>query len=283
MGQPNSPRGLIVDLITPLKSSSDIDGRGLGRQLDRVLPHVQALLIAGPHMGEGRNLEPAQREELLEKTLVVVRGRVPVLIWISGETEQETRTTLALLEKRAQKRDDGSQIVWVDTPLYYHSNRGLPALYQSLLSQTERPCLLYNDPELIKALARPFKRNNIRTSILKELVQIPSVCGLIFRGALDRARNYHHVTLSRGDFRLYDGDEFQFLNYPSLSGVVSAGANLVPKAWQKITVSSLNQGADQKAYPDYLHQIWKTGAYLREVREIYHADPIHIIKQVLLL
>jgi dihydrodipicolinate synthase/N-acetylneuraminate lyase len=134
---------------------------------------------------------------------------------------------------------------------------------------------------LIKALARPFKRNNIRTSILKELVQIPSVCGLIFQGPLDRARNYHHVTLSRNDFRLYDGDEFQFLNHPSLSGVVSAGANLVPRAWQKITVSSLNQGADQKAYPDYLHQIWETGVYLRDMREIYRADPIHIIKQML--
>ena len=232
-------------------------------------------------MGEGQNLGPEQREELLEKTLVVVRGRVPVLVWISRETEEKTRATLSILEKKVQKRDYGCQILWVDAPLYYHSNRGLPSLYESLLSQTERPCLLYNDPELIKALDHPLKRNNIRTGILKELVQIQGVCGLIFLGSLDRARNYHHVTLSRSDFRLYDGDEFQFLNHPSLSGVVSAGANLMPRAWQRITVSSLNQGADQKAYPDYLHQIWETGSYLRNVRESYHADPIHLIKQVL--
>jgi dihydrodipicolinate synthase/N-acetylneuraminate lyase len=202
-------------------------------------------------------------------------------MWISCETEEATRQTLSVLERRVQKRDYGSQVLWVDTPLYYHSNRGLPAFYRSLLSQTDRSCLLYNDPELIKALAHPLKRNNIRTNILKELVQIQGVCGLIFQGSLDRARNYHHVTLSRNDFRLYDGDEFHFLNHPSLSGVVSAGANLVPRAWHRITVSSLNQGVDQKAYPDYLHQIWETGSYLRNVREAYHADPIRLIKQVL--
>jgi dihydrodipicolinate synthase/N-acetylneuraminate lyase len=232
-------------------------------------------------MGEGQNLVPEQREELLEKTLVVVRGRVPVLVWISCDTEGETRATLSILEKRAQKRDYGCQILWVDTPLCYHSNRGLPSLYQSLLGQTDRPCLLYNDPELIKGLTRPFKRNNIRTSILKELVHIPGIRGLIFQGPLDRARNYHKVTLSRAEFRLYDGDESQFLNHPSLSGVVSAGANLAPRAWQRITGSSLNQGGDQKAYPDYLHQIWETGTYLRNMMDIYRTEPIPLIKQVL--
>jgi dihydrodipicolinate synthase/N-acetylneuraminate lyase len=134
---------------------------------------------------------------------------------------------------------------------------------------------------LVKALAHPLKRNNIRTNVLKDLVQIQGVCGLIFQGPLDRARNYHHVTLSRNDFRLYDGNESQFLNHPSLSGVVSAGANLVPRAWNRITVSSLNQGVDKKAYPDYLRQIWETGSYLRNVREAYRADPIRLIKQVL--
>ena len=281
MGHPSSPRGLIVDLITPLRSNGNIDGRGLGRQLDRVLPHVQALLIAGPHMGEGQNLGSEQREELMEKTLVVVRGRVPVLVWISRETEGETRATLSILEKKAQKRDYGCQILWVDTPLYYHSNRGLPTLYQGLLGQTDKACLLYNDPELIKGLAHPLKRNNIRTSILKELVQIQDVCGLIFQGPLDRARNYHKVTLSRADFRLYDGDESHFLNHPSLSGVVSGGANLAPRAWQRITGSSLNLGGDQKAYPDYLRQIWETGTYLRSLMDIYRVEPIPLIKQVL--
>ena len=86
----SSLRGLIIDLITPLSRGGDIDGPGLGWHLDNVLPHVQGLLLASPYVGEGKNLMPAQKEELLEKALVVVRGRVPILFWVSGETVEET-------------------------------------------------------------------------------------------------------------------------------------------------------------------------------------------------
>ncbi|MBU2497758.1 MAG: hypothetical protein KKE57_02545, partial [Proteobacteria bacterium] len=120
-----SPRGLIIDLITPLKPSGDIDGPGLGRHLDRVLPHVQALLLASPHMGEGLRLSPHQRAELFEKTIVVTRGEVPILVWITGETPEETHETLSLLEKTSKLRKYGGALYWVDAPLFYHSNRGL--------------------------------------------------------------------------------------------------------------------------------------------------------------
>jgi dihydrodipicolinate synthase/N-acetylneuraminate lyase len=65
------PRGLIVDLVTPIARGGDIDGRGLGRQLDRIIPYVQGLLIASPYMGEGDLLKPEQREELFEKALLL--------------------------------------------------------------------------------------------------------------------------------------------------------------------------------------------------------------------
>jgi hypothetical protein len=64
-----APRGLIVDLITPLKNDRSIDGRGLERLLDRITPHAQAILLAGPGGGEGKNLELGQRLELVEKSL----------------------------------------------------------------------------------------------------------------------------------------------------------------------------------------------------------------------
>jgi hypothetical protein len=88
-----APRGLIIDLITPLNKDGDIDGDGLGRHLERVLPHVQALFLASPYVGEGKNLASTQREELLEKSLLVVQGRVPILIWISQDTEEKTSET----------------------------------------------------------------------------------------------------------------------------------------------------------------------------------------------
>jgi dihydrodipicolinate synthase/N-acetylneuraminate lyase len=281
MADPSPPKGLIIDLITPLKQGGNIDGRGLGRLLDRVLPFVQAVYLASPVAGEGRNLGAMQREELLEKTLVVARGRVPILIWVSQSTEEETQSTLSLLKRRLNKRKYKGPVFWVDTPLYYHSNRGLPLYYQSLSVGVKGPYLLHNDPALIRGLSRPLKRNNIRTSILKDLAQISSVQGLIFSGSLERVRNYQKAVRARTDFRIYDGDESRFLSYPSLSGIVSVGSNLVPEAWQKITTSSLNQSGDREQYPDFLQQIWQTGRYLQSLIGIYHPASVPLIKHIL--
>lgn len=276
-----SPRGLIIDLITPLKSGGEIDGQGLGKQLDRVLPHVHALLLASPYMGEGNHLKLTQREELLEKAIVVVRGRVPILFWISQNTEDETRETLALLKKRLEIQNYKGPVFWVDTPLYYHSNRGLPEHYRNLSSAINETFILHNDPELIKLQAKPLKRNNIRTSVLKEIAQIDNIQGLIFFGSLDRANNYQKAVRSRSDFRIYDGDESHFLSHPSVSGVISRGANLAPKAWYKITTSSLNWSGDQKDYPDYLKQIWEVGGYLSNLKDIYDDFSVPLMKAVL--
>ena len=276
-----SPRGLIIDLITPLKRNGDIDGRGLGKHIDRVMPHVQALLLGSPYMGEGKHLSSTQREELLEKALVVVRGRIPILIWVSQDTEEKTRETLLLLKKRIETRKYTGKLFWVDTPLFYHSNRGLPLHYHNLSSMVNEPFLLHNDPELIGQLERPFKRNNIRTSVLKALSRIKGIQGLIFLGPLDRAHNYQRAVRSRVEFKIYDGDESHFMRHPSLSGVVSGGANLAPRAWQKITSSSINLSGKQKEYPDHIQQIWEMGDYLRDLKDIYRHNPVQIVKQIL--
>ncbi len=281
MAETNSPRGLILDLITPLKKNGEIDGRGLGRQLDRTLPHVQALLLASPFMGEGKTLTPSQRGELLEKVLVVVRGKIPVLVWISRDTEEKTIETLLLLEKKVENRNYDGPVFWLDTPLYYHSNRGLPAFYRDIFTKPKRPVLIHNDPELIKELSVPLKRTNIRTGILKELSSIETIKGLVYYGSLDRANHYQKAVRARMNFRIYDGDESRFLSYPSLSGVVSAGANLVPKAWSKITASSINRNDGGNTYPDHQRQIWEMGNYLRNLVEAYQSMAVPLIKQTL--
>ena len=276
-----APRGLIVELITPLESDGSVDGRGLGRQLNRVVPHVEALLLASPYSGEGQNLVLDQRLELLEKALVVIRGRIQVFMWVTQDSEEDTRKTILALKKVLEKRRYEGEIYWVDTPLYYHSNRGLPTHYQDLCSRVNEPFILHNDPDLVKSLDRPLKRNNIRTGILKELTARKEIVGLIFLGSLDRAHHYQRACRTRAQFRIYDGDESHFLEHPSMSGVVSVGANIAPGAWQKITQSSLQLTGDQNNYPDHFQQIWEIGKYLRNLRDIYHDMPAMIIKETL--
>lgn len=274
-------RGLIIDLITPLKENGSIDGRGLARHLDRVLPCVQGVFLASPYAGEGRDLDVQRREELFDKSLTVIQGRVPLWIWISGETGDETQKMLRLMEKRLAARHYTGPVLWVDTPLLYHSNRGLFSHYRNLTSLTGLPFILHNDPDLIKEVARPLKRNNLRTGILKKLVEIESIQGLIFLGPLERAQNYQNAVRQRADFRMYDGDEARFLAYPSRSGIVSVGANLAPRTWQKVTQSSLNLIEGKEEYPDSLQQLWEAGEYLRALRDHYHPHSGLLTKRVL--
>ena len=276
-----APRGLIVDLATPFKKNGTIDGTGLKRLLGRVAPHAQAVLLAGPRHGEGENLEMNRRRELLEKALgAIMDYPVSLFIWITGDTERQTRENiLALQEGLGENRPKGG-LFWVDTPLSYHSNRGLPDFYRELETMVKDPFVLHNDPECVHP-ARPFKRRNIRTAVLKELVRIEGIAGLIFSGSLERAHHYQRACRERQHFRLYDGDETRFLGHPSMGGVVSVGANLAPGAWEKITQSSLQLHAHRENYPDRLQQIWESGDYLSNMVALYDQAPMPIIKEIL--
>jgi len=107
------------------------------------------------------------------------------------------------------------------------------------------------------------------------------ISGVIFLGPLERAYNYQKATRRRADFRLYDGDEARFLEYPSLSGVISAGANLAPKKWRTITDSSLHLNEKAGDYPDSAKQLWETGQFLHQLRELYSANISTMIKAAL--
>ncbi|MEW6668041.1 MAG: dihydrodipicolinate synthase family protein [Thermodesulfobacteriota bacterium] len=275
------PRGLILDLVTPLRQSGEVDEPGLHRLLDRVLPHIQGLWLASPYGGEGEELDGDQRAELLGKSLAWVRGKVPLFVWVTRGSPHSTLDTLRRLQEHVRTSRYPGQVFWVDTPLYYQSNRGLPKYYQGMASLYDREWVLHNDPKFIQRLARPFKRNNIRTSILKDLSGIEGIRGLIFSGPLDRAYNYQKATRARAHFRLYDGEEPRFLSHPSLSGVISVGANLAPKAWQKITRATLNLDSEGEEYPDRLRQTLETGEYLRSLMDAYGQSPAPLIKTVL--
>ncbi len=281
MGHSSAPRGLIVDLITPLKHNGEIDGRSLGQHLDRLLPHVDAAFIASPYAGEGIHLTAAQRGDLLDKSVVIVRSRLPLLVWITQDTEDRTKETLLLLQKRLKARKYHGPVLWVDTPLYYHSNRGLPLHYRNLCALARGSWVLHNDPDLIIPLGRSFKRNNIRTAILKDLTRIEEIQGLVFSGSLERANNYQRAVRRKPEFRIYDGHEPHFLKHPSMSGVVSAGANLAPKAWRKLTDTSFTSADSRQGYPDQMRQIWETGVYLQRLFEVYQPCPAPVIKEAL--
>ena len=276
-----SPKGLIVDLITPLNDKAGIDSEGLDSLLKKVLPYADAVLLAGPQMGEGRGLGVDLKIDLLEKATTLIQGKAPIFFWISEDSVEGTKKALALLEDLLDSCDYKGMISWLDSPLFYHSNRGLYNHYQDLASNTRHPFVLYNDPGLIELLESPLKRSNIRTNILKDLSKILEIKALILRGSLTRANNYQKALNSRPDFRVYDGDETRFLEHPSLSGVLSVGANIAPGIWSKVTRASLGMLKEDREKGDYLNKIWEMAKLLKDLMQIYNRNPVWIIKRAL--
>lgn len=275
------PRGLIVDLITPLEDKGGIDSEGLDTLLRKVLPYADGILLAGPQMGEGRGLDMKSKIDLLEKAATFIEGKAPIFFWISGDSPEGTKQAVARLEDVLESSSYRGMFFWLDSPLFYHSNRGLYDHYRDLTMNTRYPFVLYNDPQLIKARKRPLKRTNVRTKILKDLSAIGKIQGLVFRGSLTRANNYQKAVNTRPVFRIYDGDEAGFLEHPSLSGVLSIGANVAPRVWSTVTRASLGMLKEDREKPDYLTQIWDMGKLLKDMMHIYSRSPVGIVKEAL--
>ena len=190
---PAPPRGLIVDLVTPLQPDLSLDEVSLGRLVDRVISQADAILAGSPDVGEALELPGPTRRRLLAALLAAVGGRVPLFFGITGQTPEETLDLAVAVQEECRRVAYGGAVYLADLPLWYHSNRGLPQACRRLLDEVPRPLVLLNLPQLISRRAPWLKRRNIRTHVFKKLAALPGVAGLIHQGEMRRFLNYHHA------------------------------------------------------------------------------------------
>jgi len=275
------PRGLVCPLVTPLKRGDQVDLSALDRLIDHAGAGSDALLLGDVFWGEGLALSPQTRLEMVSAALTIIQGKWPVLITITCHSMKATGELLSSMEAVVEGSGYGGKVFWVDYPIYYHSNRGLPQWYMSIPCRTNSPFILGNHAGLVDRRKRPVKHKNIRTSVLKKLSHMDVIQGLIFTGSLKRSINYHRAVRLRRDFKFYDGDEMVFVRRPSSDGLVAAGANLLPDAWREMTGSCLNQYDVQQQYADHTSQVMETGMMLQAFHDIYSQNPAALMKQML--
>ncbi len=271
------PKGLIVDLITPLNDDLSFAKNDFLNHIQRIRPYVDGIMILSPDTGEGFEFSSEEKKEIIGTCIEYIKSQFPIFICITGDTEEETKENMVVFDSILKKLlYDKSKIniFWVDIPLYYHSNRGLPDMYKTLCSLTNYPLLIYNYPGIVDKVKGPFNRRNIRTSVLKELSLIEHIVGLIFKGDLRRALNYQSAIRIRSNFILYDSDENLFLNFPNKNGLVSVSANLIPKVWKEMLYKNNDDSSN-------LEHIWDKGNMLVKLSDIIKEAPCIIIKELL--
>jgi dihydrodipicolinate synthase/N-acetylneuraminate lyase len=270
---PAPPEGLIVDLVTPLTEAGGLDTEGLTRLVARVLPWADGILAGGPGMGEALDLPLETRLELLSHLLPAVAGKVTLFFGITGGSEEETQELAEAVKGEVRRQHYPGPFFLADLPLWYHSNRGLPQSYQRLLGRGSFPLMLLNQPEVIHRRAPLFKHRNIRTQVFKKLASLPGVVGLFYQGEMRRFLNYHYAAVNRPGFAFYEASEVNFLTRPGAWGVLSASAQLAPRAWQRVTRACLHPEEVEDDQERRL-ELWDLSQRLLEIAKLcQHRSP----------
>ena len=132
--------GVWLPIVTPFR-----DGAVDVPSYERLLQHYLATGIAGIFpvgtTGESPTLDDDEMEAIVDRTLSVVAGRLPVFVGIGGNA---TRKVLATI--RRLHRYDFSGIVSV-CPYYNRpSQDGMREHFTCIAEATDRPIVIYNIP-----------------------------------------------------------------------------------------------------------------------------------------
>jgi len=271
------PEGLLIELVTPLTPTGALDVEGLARLVQRVAPWAAALVAGTPGVGEALELPPILRLELFAALVDLKPAQLPFLFGITGTTPAETLNFAQQLEIEAGRVSTGANIYWLDLPLWWHSNRGLPQALAELCHSLQHPLILVNHPHLIRGKAQTWKHVNIRTAVLKKLAGLPGITGLVYHGEMRRFLHYYAAVAQRPEFMLYEADEHRFLTRPGARGLVSAGAQLAPKTWQEVAHACLfsPQTNNQGSAP----RLWAQSQLLLSLQDLYQWQPAACLKQ----
>lgn len=219
--------GSYVALATPwTKDLANIDYGALKDLIEwQIASGTDGIVPAGT-TGESATMTHKEHEQLIEKTVEIVDGRVRVLAGAGSNCTQES-VSLACHAKAA-----GADSILVITPYYNRPTpEGLVRHFAAIASKCDLPIVLYNVPSRTGV-------NMLPDAIAKLSKECPTVCAVKeASGSLDQAGQIIHTT----DMDVMSGDDS--LTVPMMSiggtGVISVIANIAPAQTHEMTAAAL--------------------------------------------
>src|SRR5258708_32831323 len=156
--------GLWLPLVTPFKDGA-VDFPSYERLIDHYLAEgVDGLFPLGT-TGEATGLDGDEIDELVERAVAKVAGRVPVFVGVGGNATQKVEKTLRRLDRFAFEG-----IVSV-CPYYNRpSQDGLIAHFRAIAAATDRDVVIYNIPYRTAV--------NLLNDSLLELAEVANIVGV---------------------------------------------------------------------------------------------------------
>ena len=133
--------GIFPAVLTPFDEDDNIDFAMFAKNTEaQISAGVHGIIIAGS-LGEASALSREEKFLLLEKTLEIVNGRVPVLLNL---TENTTKDAVAFAQKAEQLGADGLMVL---PPMRYKADdREVVTFFKTIAQSSSLPILVYNNP-----------------------------------------------------------------------------------------------------------------------------------------
>jgi 4-hydroxy-tetrahydrodipicolinate synthase len=187
--------GVWLPIITPFVDG-EIDYPSYERLVDHYVRAGVAGVIPLGTTGESPTVDEAEADALVERTVAVVAGRVPILVGVSGNDTRKVVRTVQRLE-----RHEVHGILAV-CPYYNRpSQDGLRAHFTRLAETTDRPILIYNIPYRTGI--------NLANQTLLALAELPNIVG-VKDSSGDIAQSLELLRLRPEGFTVLTGEDAYF-------------------------------------------------------------------------
>src|ERR1700675_990182 len=222
-------RGCGTALVTPFRQDGSIDETGLRNLVSWQVESGINFLIPCGTTGETPTLSHDEWLRVIDSTVEVVAGRVPV---VAGATSNSTHDAVEKAKEVAAR--PGVDAILTASPYYNKpTQEGQYRHFKAIAEAVEKPILLYNVPGRTGA--------NIEPGTLTRLAEVPSILGV--KEASGNITQIAEVLNAVPEhFLVFSGDDAITLPVIALGGVgiISVASNEIPAEMSAMTRAALN-------------------------------------------
>jgi len=224
-------RGTGVALVTPFKNNGDIDWEDLERIIEHVIGGGVEFLVSLGTTGESVTISDEEQRQILDFTIKVNRGRVPLVAGVFG-----SNNTRALVEKVRGFNFEGIDALLSSNPSYSKPGQeGIFQHYMALAEESPRPIIIYNVPS--RTASNMTAETTLRLANASEK----------FIGIKEASDDiYQVIKILKGrpkNFLMLSGDDFITLPLSAVGGDggISVIANATPRPFSDMVRAALRQ------------------------------------------
>jgi 4-hydroxy-tetrahydrodipicolinate synthase len=209
-------KGSIVAIVTPFQNG-EVDEKRLKELIEFQIANGTDGIVPCGTTGESATLTHEEHHRVIDFTIKVVDGRIPV---IAGTGSNSTAESISLTRHAKAAGADGALLI---TPYYNRpTQKGLVAHFRAVAEAVEIPMIIYNVPTRTGV--------NMLPESIAELCTIPHLVGVKeASGSLQQITEL--ITLCQDKIAVLSGDDFIVMPILSVGGkgVISVVANVAPR------------------------------------------------------